>query len=143
MHNMMITIDVLTAMTNKEINNKNYWENCRSNAYKVARWVFGGNNSAIENILYHLSMADAIIKNGKRTFYVSDLFENAGRYIQGMQINQVIRPTGNTRKVFIDFGDGYGKTVDANEWELVTEFDEFATLIKNLRFYLAKAVMGD
>ena len=87
-------------------------------------------------------MANAIIKNGKNVFYAADLFETAGRYVNGLDVNRVIRPTGNTRKVFIPLGsDGYGKMVDAHEWELTMDIEEFTQLINAIRFYLATMVM--
>lgn len=102
MRNYNLTMEIMYNLTGKDYSKKSYHND---NAYKVAKWVFCESGSAIENILNHFKMADAIIKNGKRVFYTADLFEGAGKYTGGMSINRLIRETGNSHETFIRFGE--------------------------------------
>lgn len=136
------TEKVLTAITGINHTDKTWSDYVDTNAYKIADWFFGGgSNSSIDNILAHLKMANAIINNGKNTFYAADLFETASRYVNGLDMNRVIRPTGNTRKVFVPFGsNGLGKMLDAREWELTMDIADFATYINALRSFLIDVI---
>lgn len=136
------TEKVLTAITGTNFTDKTWSDYANTNAYKIVDWFFGGGSiSSIDNILAHLKMANAIINNGKNTFYAADLFETAGRYVNGLDMNRVIRPTGNTRKVFVPLGsNNFGKMVDAHEWELTMDITDFTTYINALRSFLIDVI---
>lgn len=102
---------------------QNHWSAIGKHSYRIAEYVLCPNNSDRWNValLRRMSALRKVIATDGQPFYAADLFgeiDGLGGLMNGLNIAQVIVPTGNTKDCFIDFGDGFGRMVKAKEWKL-------------------------
>ena len=100
-----------------------HWSAIGNHSYRIAQYVLCPNESNRWNValLRRMSALRKVIATDGQPFYAADVFgeiDGLGGLMNGLNIAQVIIPTGNTRDCFIDFSDGYGRMVKAKEWKL-------------------------
>ena len=117
-----------------------HWSAVGKHSYRIAEYVLCAGNSDAWNpqLLRRMSALRKVIVTDGKPFYAADVFgeiDGLGGLMNGLNIAQIIVPTGNTRDCFIDFGDGYGRMVKANEWKLahpMTDLWDAYTEVKQL-----------
>ena len=102
---------------------QNHWSAAGKHSYRIAEYALcAGNSDAWSpQLLRRMTALRKVIATEGKPFYAADVFgeiDGLGGLMNGLNIAQVIVPTGNTKDCFIDFGDGYGRMVEAKEWKL-------------------------
>lgn len=64
-----------------------------------------------------------------KPFYASDL-ELCGGNINGLLYHDLIKPTGNTKKIWVEIYEDTAKKCEVSEW--IANFDEIRKLKKNI-----------
>ena len=101
----------------------NHWSAMGNHAYRIAEYVLCPNNSDRWNValLRRMAAIREVLATDGKPFYAADVFgeiDGLGGLMNGLNIAQIIVPTGNQRDQFIDFGGGYGRMVQVKEWKL-------------------------
>lgn len=101
----------------------NHWSAIGKHSYRIAEYVLCPNNSDRWNValLRRMAAIREVLATDGKPFYAADVFgeiDGLGGLMNGLNIAQIIVPTGNQRDQFIDFGDGYGRMVQVKEWKL-------------------------
>lgn len=100
-----------------------HWSAIGNHAYRIGEYVLCPNESDRWNVALFRRMfaLRKVIATEGKPFYAADVFgeiDGLGGLMNGLNIAQIIVPTGNTKDCFIDFGDGFGRMVKAKEWKL-------------------------
>ena len=101
---------------------EHHWQ-ANTHAYRIAEYTLCRGNSMPwdANLFRRMTAVRKVIATDGQPFYAADVFgeiDGLGGLMNGLDIAHIIVATGNTRDCFIDFGDGYGRMVQAKEWKL-------------------------